>query len=203
MNRAVLTQKDIKEYINMNESIKLEKVKKSFSVTSKVVKICKIIFIVAAVLCLAGGIACMTMYDTINTGVINLVGIENPGDEIIIEPFEYDGLFEYTFKFDEWQEAGEYGYIATAYCFIGFAITLVATIFFHIIEKIFKVINESETPFCEAVVKKLRTLFIVITILAAILSGIGTAVFMGLFCWCVYTIFDYGYVIQKQVDETL
>ena len=60
-----------------------------------------------------------------------------------------------------------------------------------------------ETPFSESVMGRLKTSFIIMTVVLTLFVGIGPGVIGGLFMWCVYSILDYGKVLQTEVDETL
>ena len=53
----------------MNESIKLEKVKKSCNTTAKIAKICKIIMIVLAAISMMGSIVCFVYQNQIDEGM--------------------------------------------------------------------------------------------------------------------------------------
>lgn len=74
---------------------------------------------------------------------------------------------------------------------------------FYLIEGIFKEIKDSESPFTEAILKKLRIAFILISVLALLGNGLWAGAITGLICWAVYCIIDYGYALQSEVDETL
>ncbi|MCR5373846.1 MAG: hypothetical protein K6E39_00565 [Lachnospiraceae bacterium] len=79
----------------------------------------------------------------------------------------------------------------------------VVAVIFWLVEGIFKKIKESDSPFTEEILKKLRIVFIVISILALLTNGIWSGAIVGLLCWAVYCIIDYGYALQSEVDETL
>ena len=79
---------------------------------------------------------------------------------------------------------------------------LVAVLFW-LIEGIFKQIKESDSPFTEAVLKKLRIVFICVPIIAFLTNGIWAGLIVALLCWAIYCIIDYGYALQIEVDETL
>ncbi|MBQ7076768.1 MAG: hypothetical protein IJM91_01365 [Lachnospiraceae bacterium] len=87
--------------------------------------------------------------------------------------------------------------------FAAAVLTAAAAVIFWLIEKIFKDIKESESPFTEAIIKKLRIVFIIISVCALIFYGIANGLIAALLCWALYCIIDYGYALQLEVDETL
>ena len=50
---------------------------------------------------------------------------------------------------------------------------------------------------------RLKTSFIILTVVVVIFVGLGAGVIAGLLLWCIYSILDYGKVLQTEVDETL
>lgn len=93
-------------------------------------------------------------------------------------------------------------YVA-GYCLgIGIAIGLLAVICEYI-ESIFKVILEGESIFTEKALKKMKTGFILFTVLTLLETSVLATVFVGLILWSVYTLFKYACVLQKESDETL
>ncbi|MBO4214562.1 MAG: hypothetical protein J5876_06245 [Lachnospiraceae bacterium] len=79
----------------------------------------------------------------------------------------------------------------------------VVAVIFWLVEGIFKQIKESDSPFTDAILKKLRIVFIVISILALLTNGLWAGAITALLCWAIYCIIDYGYALQLEVDETL
>ena len=72
----------------------------------------------------------------------------------------------------------------------------------HFVEKTFKEIQESDSPFRPAILRNLGLPFILITLMSAS-SGLFFGAVVGIALWCVYCILDYGCELQKQSDETL
>ena len=71
-----------------------------------------------------------------------------------------------------------------------------------ILKNVFTTIENSETPFNENVLNKVKIAGILVTILT-FAKSLGIAVKVGLSFWCVYCILDYGVELQKNEDETL
>lgn len=115
-----------------------------------------------------------------------------------------DGVFE-----------GEYGENAVdllnSFARIGMVLGMIfaaimsaaAAVVWWLIERIFKEIKESDSPFTESILKKLKVVFIIISILPLFTNGVGAAIVTALICWAIYCIIDYGYALQNEVDETL
>ena len=68
---------------------------------------------------------------------------------------------------------------------------------------VFDIIGKEDSPFTQRVLKKLLFALIVIDIVIAFTAGLGTAAVAGLVTWALYTIMDYGRLLQTQSDETL
>ena len=188
----------------MNEAVKLEQVKKSCKTTAKVAKIFMIIIIVLAAICLAGAILCYVYRNQINTGIREALADENSNITVDFDTnLSFGSFSNLSFDLEEMEKAGEYGELCTLYCSLGTVALIFTAVVLGFVHRIFETINESETPFTEEVNKKLKTFFIVGTVLSVLTLGLGIGALIGLCCWCLYTIFEYGYVLQKQIDETL
>lgn len=69
--------------------------------------------------------------------------------------------------------------------------------------RILKEIKTEDSPFTAAVIKTLRTTFIALSVLLFTLFGIIYAAIGAFLFMIIYTIFEYGYELQVQADETL
>ena len=192
---------------------KLANVKKSCDVVRKVCKVFSIILIVATVLVLISAILMMTFRNDINSNLvfdqvtkeINIVG-DTTGGFVTMEEINMDirtGIF--SFNYDGSKLLSE-GKIAELFALECVAVTIICAIMagiFLTIQKTFELIKNSDTPFDEKVLKRLKVVFIAMTIVFLALSGIGTALISGVIFWSIYCILDYGYILQKESDETL
>lgn len=184
----------------MNKEKKLEQVRKSCNVGKIIISVLKVITIVSAILCLIGGILVFAQRDKVNEMMSNAT---NSGVEIDKKDMVLNGFVQLDLDFTSTVEDGRYDVMILVEIAIGLVACVFAAIIFGIVENMLKVVIESESPFSEAVIKRFKVLFITITVLVAICTGAGTAAATGLVLWCIYTIFDYGYAIQTEVDETL
>lgn len=191
-----------KEVTDMREQeIKLEKVKKSCHTARKLVNVVKILTIIAAVFCLAVGIVCLALQTPIDTAVAqNLNGI---AENITFNDPEIGGLLQFSLHTEALREAGRYGLVLAIYCFCATLVCAVAGVIFHLIGKAFKNIEKSGSPFSNEVLASLKKTFITLVILIALLDGLGSGLFLGLFLWCLYNILSYGAALQTEVDEIL
>ena len=189
------------------EELKLEKIKKSCNITAKVAFALEIILIVATVLCVVGGSMCFAFSSQIDQEIAVAMSQadkeEMVGSFASVDETSFGGLLQFTFNTDNLIENGEYGKVLGTYCFVGAAICAMVAVAFDMLRRIFKTIKTSETPFEEEVLKKLKVMFIVITVEILLMSGVGEALILGLICWSVYNIMDYGFTLQKEIDETL
>ena len=178
--------------------MELENVKKSSNVARIVLNIIKIIFIIACVLLIVAGIALIAKNDYVNQ--VFSQGQMDVNDVSI--DFNL-GSFSFAENPEELLAAGKFGTQMGIYS-IGFGIVCAfCVVITNCLTSIFKSIKDSESPFSEEVIRKLRKVFILISVVMFIGEGIGNGALCAVICWCIYTIFKYGYVLQKQADETL
>ena len=81
-------------------------------------------------------------------------------------------------------------------------ILICSAIMMHFVGKIFKEMRESYSPFQLSIVKNLKVVFVLVTLLA-LSSSLATGLIVGIALWCVIHIFEYGCELQRQSDETL
>ena len=185
------------------EELKLEKVKKSCNITAKVSQVLEVILIVGAILCVVGAACCFGFKDEINSTISSSVDMSENFMTSFENSSDIGGLITFSFNPERMMSAGEYGQVAAIYCIFGGVICAMVAAVFDVIRRIFKIIKTSETPFTEAVLKKIRVLFIIISVEILLMVGLGDAAIVALICWSIYNILDYGFTLQKQVDETL
>ena len=173
------------------ENEKIRQIKKAAGITAKVLNVLKIIAIVVIVLSIVSGIAAMIIKtdETTNTVRIGrLIFLSNVSDE--------------NSPVRKWLNINKKNVAAGLDAFIAAAIAAIMLAVVIILRKTFLEIEKSDTPFREEVLKKVRTVGILITVFTLCYS-VGAGALAGLTAWCVYCIFDYGVELQKNEDETL
>lgn len=190
------------------QEIKLANVKKSCSTTGKVAKVLGILMAVIAVVMLAcksninssikteevSGKVVAYVFSENGTELFSLEQVEDMGKHGILGMFNVVGILMYKGMAAE----------ALAVTFFSTAVTIaILAGIFIIIMKVFKLIENSDSPFNGDVMKKLKTAFIIITVYTLFAVGLGAAALAGVVFWSMYCILDYGYVLQKESDETL
>lgn len=181
-----------------NEMTKLENVRKSCKTALTVVTVLSWILRVVAGLTLVGAIIMFTMGDKIDEAI-------NSNPEIMdnVTISASSGPMDVTVPVEEMIDDGQYAVaFGTLFIFVT-VIMILALILFRMISKIFKTILASGSPFEEVVIRTIKKSFIVLTIYVVLLTGLGEGALVGVFFWCIYTIFQYGAQLQKQADETL
>lgn len=183
----------------MNQEMsKLENVRKSCKTALTVIRILSILIMVAMVVCFVCAIAFFAAAPTIDAMMA-----QNPDVAAgFSSNFSVMGL-NMTYRFDDLFNKGMYAYPIGVTTLIGGLTTLFVLIVFKFVGKILKSILETESPFSDVVLKRLKSSFILITVLIGVGNGLGVAAFLGMFLWCIYTIFQYGAQLQNQADETL
>ena len=192
--------------------VKLANIKKSCNTTRKIANVLGVLMAVVAVAVLVGGVLIFAYRDDINKNAVveningktvahicgddgtELFELDNLGIQIALGSVSFTGVFANKGMVAEGLGVG---------CFIIAVVLAVVAGIFILIMNVFKVVENSDSPFSEEVMKKLKAAFIIITVFTALAVGIGPAVLAGVVFWSIYCILDYGYVLQKEADETL
>ena len=184
----------------VEQNKKLEIIKKRCKTSAKVIKILQIIAIIGIVGALIGVICCFTMKDTINNGIAESVA---QGKTKIEDVKISNGLLDIMINYEGFYKEGNYATPATINCAIAAIITSVVYYLLSLFKKIFENLISEDNPFSDKILNNLKICFIVITAILTLSVGIGPGVIAGLLGWCMYSIFEYGRVLQTEVDETL
>ena len=172
------------------ENKKLGNIKKSSNAALIIAKIVKIICVIGIVFCVGVGIEFIRLNDDLKT-VMSQDTLEKLENEIIDNDFMT--LFIGSHRI---------GIVFGAYFLIESVLLTILAVSFHYIGKIFQDIKVSDSPFRRPVLKNMKVVFVLITILilqSALLSGI----LAGFSFWCVYCLFEYACELQQLSDETL
>lgn len=86
-------------------------------------------------------------------------------------------------------------------CVIGIMLICFAIVF-HFMAKVFREIGESYSPFRPEIVKNMKVVFVLVTVLV-LRSSLLIGVIICFSLWCILQIFEYGCELQRQSDETL
>lgn len=188
----------------MNEqNLKLETIKNRCKTSTKVISILQIVAIIGIVGALVGAISCFTMKDTINNAIAKEVSSGN----LTVDNFKIEtgisGILNFKIKYDEAYKNGDYVTPITISCVIAVIITSACLYLLNAFKKIFKNLINEDNPFSDTILSNLKTCFIVITVILVVFVGIGPGVIGGLLCWCIYSILEYGKLLQTEVDEIL
>jgi len=192
---------------------KLANVKKSCDVVRKTCKVFGIILIVATVLAIAGAILLMAQKNEINSNLIfdqatrqiNIMG-DTTGNFMALEDVDFDvetGIFSFNYDGLKLINQGKFAELFALYCAAAAGVCALMAGIFITIQKTFEFIKNSDTPFDGKVLARLKAVFVAMTIVALLLSGVGAAIMSGIIFWSIYCVLDYGYVLQTEVDETL
>ena len=185
----------------MNEqNNKLEVMKNRCCTSAKVVGILRIFGIIGMIGSLVGAIMCLAQREVVNAQIAEQVA----SGTLKVDSLNLGGpnlslVIDYATAFQE----GDYAGPMIISCIVSVVICAAVTVLLTIFKKIFTDLSMEETPFSDSVMGRLKTSFIIMVVILALFVGIGPAVVGGLFMWCVYSILDYGKVLQIEVDETL
>lgn len=176
---------------------KLKKVKASCKTAQKVTKIFMSLTVVGSVLCIAGAAGLFLFREQINPA------LAAQSANITFSDVSIDGILHFDFDVSELITEGLYAQAMAIYCSFAAIVCGFVAFLFGTLRRIFSVLEESESPFSEEVLGKLKAVFILFTVITALFEGIGIAILAGISFWCIYCILDYGTALQTEVDETL
>ena len=195
----------------MEESAKLEKIKKSCETGEKVTKVLFIITMVIAVICIAAGIVIFTMgkrfndwveqqrimdyFSAENTiGKVSFIqfGIPDPSSIKSDIPVIIDALLDHP-----------YTLICGFICMTAGVIVIIASLLIRMIGSTFKLIRTEENPFTDKAIRKIITVMIILSTLILFTTGSIFGIVGYVVTWVFSTILDYAKTLQVQSDETL
>ena len=181
----------------MNEqNQKLENIKKSSHVAMILANIAKKLCIVGVVICMVCGIGLIAFHDYVNE---ELQRAEAEGEFSLDELTTEYSVGGFVWNFDD---SGKFSETLGVYLLVEGVLLIVFTVLLHFVGRVFKEIRDSDSPFRKSILKDMRVLFILITLLV-LQSGVLTGVIAGFALWCVYSVFGYGCELQQMSDEML
>ena len=195
----------------MEESVKIARIKKSCKVGKTVSKILFIICVVASIGALVAGIYIFSIgkeFDgyveqAISDGYITEGNGMGTSSMIHIDTFDVNNLHS---DIPSWQAAIDDHPYAVSYgatfLILAFA-TAVAAVLMKLLNGIFAMIINEDTPFTDKVIKRIVIVMIAVSITLFFTTGMAYGVLGGIITWVVYSILDYGKTLQIQSDETL
>ena len=193
---------DVKNVSQNGQNNKLEKIRKSSHVALLITRIGKIFTIAMAFVAFLCGIACIAA-DALGGEKLYVQIQEKAPDTEFMMGIDMQ-LFGFSVKASDMLNTGDaewldvVGIYLIVFCVV---ISLIAVLL-HFVEKTFREIRDSDSPFRPVILKNLSLPFILITLFAAMNSLYFGAV-VGIAFWCVYCILDYGCELQRLSDETL
>ena len=201
------------------ENIKLERIKKSSHVGRIVTRIVFMICVVSSVILLVTSIVMIANRVSMNEQIkaayegVDDVDVSKEVGPVRVHLFRISkGSFDIT-KYQKIESSipalekamNETPYslsLAFTLLISGFNVILLAVAMYQLYS-VFDIIGKENSPFTSRVLKKLLFALIVIDIIIAFTAGLGTAAIAAIVTWALYTIMDYGRLLQIQSDETL
>ncbi|MCR5801799.1 MAG: hypothetical protein K6G57_05645 [Lachnospiraceae bacterium] len=192
---------------------KIAKIKKSCKVGKIISRIFNIICIIACVASLVGAVLTgIGKVQIDRNGITNLITGEN-GPITSEEIAELNKLTDGALAEDLDASVGDLIVFTKPFpdffskvivlCLLTAFIAACTAVLFHLFGQVFGVIITEDSPFTEAVLKKLRINFIILSALILLCIGLFPALIAAFLFWCIYNILDYGCVLQTESDETL
>ena len=195
----------------MNENTKLESIKRSCTVGETVATIFCIIAIVGCVFALVAGCVILSMGREFDDKIAVLEETGNVSFSDKIGGYQVMGINlgdPANIKSDipaikEALEDHPYSIECSLMLFGVAAMTAILAVMTKLAGSIFKLIRKEDNPFTDKVIKRVVIVMIVLSVILFLTSGIGKGILCGILTWVVYTILDYGRMLQVQSDETL
>lgn len=191
---------------NISKAESKEKLKRVASGLSKVLKVVKIILIVVSVIALIeavvffilGGTDYITkIYEAHESKLAN-IKVEYDNDKFIFIKYNYVYLKDLYVNGDLDKLILGYG-VETLAAAINFAVFALVC---HYIRKVFVLLRDNENPFDVSMLKPLKIMFVLITILI-IFKNLIIGIIVGGLLACLYFIYLYGCCMQEEDDHTL
>lgn len=167
---------------------RIENIKKVSNLIGKVGKVFQIAFGT-----LAGVFLISLIILSVLRGTLNMMADES------MTSFDFSNMGYWTGKLAGEGKVAEAGivYLVSAILF-----SLMLAVIMHFIVKIFKRIYHDYSPFLPEVVKDLKMVSVLTTLLI-LRSSIGLGIISGFIFWGIIELYEYGCELQNQVDETL
>lgn len=176
---------------------KLVQIKKAGNVTAKVLKVLARICEICTILVFIASIVMIVNKDQLRQSIDEQVAAGKA--EVTLDAFITLGTMKIDNPLIKIDDSAMQAIVASWIGIVGCALV---TVVLYILRRMFISIADSGTPFTEDTLKKLRVVGIIVPILVLTQSVIAAAI-VALTFWCLYTVFDYGCVLQKNADETL
>lgn len=194
------------ENINTKEKNK-EKLKKTAHVINKVIKIVKIVLIVmAAILVTMALVSAILGAAGVATKFYEQFSEQLAGVKIDYKNESLMFLDKKAVYLSELYMDGSLNLLlyGLAVSFLGSAAGMVITvILLHFAQKVFILMENSESPFDKSLLKPFRIIFIIITIVAVFKASVFFGLLVGGLLLCMYFIYAYGCNMQEDEDHTL
>lgn len=172
----------------------IEKIQKTCQIGCVATNIFKIFGIVMSAVMILMGSVFVGVSERINQILKEAIGVET-------HMLDGLGLLEET-VLKSLLEEGNFAMVIGLELIVAGVILICSAIMMHFAGKIFKEMRESYSPFQLSIVKNLKVVFVLITLLV-LSSSLATGLILGIALWCVIHIFEYGCELQRQSDETL
>jgi len=193
------------------ENVKLEKIKKSCRFGKKVATILCIIAIVGCVCSMVAGIALLVNSERFEPEFVKYVDegkIDTSNGIGKVSGISIQGINVNDWKSDipALQKAlteRPYTTVYGIYCIIVSLSVAVCSVMIKLLSSVFELIEKEDTPFTDAVIKRVTVVMIVISGFLLLTAGAAFGILGGLVTWVVHTVMDYGKTLQIQSDETL
>lgn len=182
----------------MNENnLKIQKIKKSSHTALILVRIAKIFSIAMSVVTIVCGFVLIGMKGYLDQEIESALGEGVlTAEELYINRGGFlDTALNLT-KVDSISVT-----LGVYFCVIGIILICLAVVF-HFVAKVFHDIEESYSPFRPEIVKNMKVVFVLVTVLV-LRSSLLIGAVIGFSLWCILQIFEYGCELQRQSDETL
>lgn len=182
----------------MSESnVKIQKIQKTSKTALILVKVAKVFCIAMSVVAIGCGCGFIGAKDYLDHELAKAIGTgELAAEDLYINAGGFlDGALNLT-------KVDSVAVTLGVYLFVLGIILICFSIVLHFMGKVFKDIMESYSPFRPEIVRSLKVVFVLITILV-LRSSLLIGAIVGFSLWCVFQIFEYGCELQRQSDETL
>ena len=167
---------------------RIENIKKESYLIGKVGKVFQIVFGIFTGMFLISLIILFVLRSTLNTMIVESQ-----------TSFDFSNMGYWTKKL---ASEGKVAEASIVFLISGILFSLILTIIMHFIVKIFKKICNDYSPFLPEIVKDIKIVLLLTTLLI-LKNSIGLGIISGFTFWGIIELYEYGCELQNQVDETL
>jgi len=181
------------------QKMRLRMIKDHCQTAAKVLTVLMVFTVIGIVICLGATAFCLVKPTEINEVLEQEV---EAGNLTIYNINDKNGINLFV-DYSPAIEAGNYVVPVVGNLIFGAVMCVAALVILSMLKGTMVELFNVENPFAPHIMSRLKTAFIVVTVVAFVMEGVAVALVSGALLWCIYAVLEYGQALQNEVDETL